>query len=84
MCDLETWSCQFWFWLAATLSVGPVTLTTVACAEPKLTFAPDSKFVPVRVTVWPPLVEPVAGRTAEITGGAAAFTVSVPLVNVTE
>jgi hypothetical protein len=64
--------------------VGLPTFTDVACADPKLTFAPASKFVPLRVTVWPPLVEPVAGKTVEIIGGAAAFTVSVPLLRVTE
>src|SRR3974377_1682251 len=40
-----------------------VTLTFVAAAPPKLTVAPATKFVPVRVTTVPPVVGPLLGAT---------------------
>ena len=64
--------------------VGLFTVTRGDAAAPNFTPAPISKSVPLIVTVWPPLVAPVLGVTARRVGGAAAFTVSVPLLVVTE
>ena len=44
-------------------------LTPVAAAPPKLTVAPDTKLVPVMVTVVPPPVEPLPGATVVTAGG---------------
>ena len=42
----------------------PLTTTTlVAAALPKLTVAPEAKFVPVIVTAVPPAVDPLLGLT---------------------
>src|SRR5271157_2315626 len=64
--------------------VGLSTVTIGDGVEPNVTAAPISKSVPLMVTACPPLVEPVFGVTARMLGGAAAFTVSVPLLVVTE
>jgi hypothetical protein len=47
------------------------TTTLVAAADPNVTVAPDTKFVPVMVTAVPPVVEPLFGLTLLTVGGAA-------------
>ena len=47
------------------------TFTEVAATPPKLTVAPDTKFVPLMVTEVPPLVVPLFGEIAVIVGGFA-------------
>ena len=47
----------------------PLTATTfVAAADPNVTVAPDAKFVPMIVTLVPPAVVPVFGKTLLTTG----------------
>lgn len=48
-----------------------VTETLVAAALPKVTVAPETKFVPVIVTMVPPIVEPTVGETLLTVGGTA-------------
>jgi len=58
------------------------TTTFVAATPPMLTVAPETRFVPVRVTVVPPSVVPDAGVTAEIVGAVEKYVkpdASVPL-----
>ena len=52
------------------IEVLPATVTPVAAVPPKLTVAPDTKFVPVIVDPVPPPIGPVAGLTAVIVGAA--------------
>ena len=57
---------------AGVVAVRVVPLTTlapVAAAPPKLTVAPDTKLVPVRVTTVPPPDEPLPGATMAMLGG---------------
>ena len=53
----------------AVIEVLLTTVTFVAAAPPKLTLAPDRKFVPVIVTPLAPPEEPEFGDT-EVTAGA--------------
>lgn len=48
-----------------------LTVTFVAALLPKLAVAPETKFVPVIVTMVPPLVEPTFGDTLVIVGVGA-------------
>ena len=52
--------------------VAPVMLTPVAAVPPKVTVAPVTKFVPVIVTLVPPLVEPVVVLRLVTVGALAA------------
>ena len=52
----------------AVIEVPLTTVTSVAAVPPKVTLAPEAKFVPVIVTWVPPLVEPDGGET-EVTVG---------------
>jgi hypothetical protein len=45
------------------------TTTLVAAADPNVTVAPDTKFVPVMVTAVPPVVGPLLGDTLVTVGG---------------
>ncbi len=47
-----------------------VIVPTVAGVPPKVTVAPAAKFVPAIVTTVPPAVEPLAGVTELMVGGA--------------
>ena len=51
------------------IEVALTTVTFVAAVPPKLTVAPLAKFVPVIVTLVPPLVDPVLGETLFTVGG---------------
>ena len=55
--------------MTAVICVLLMTVTPVAAAPPKVTFAPDRKFVPVIVTDVPPVVLPFVGETDETAGG---------------
>lgn len=48
-----------------------VTDTLVAAALPNVTAAPEMKFVPVIVTIVPPIVEPMFGETLLTVGEGA-------------
>ncbi len=61
----------------AVIEPGPTTVTAVAAEEPNDTVAPDAKPAPVMVTTDPPLVEPEAGATVAIEGGALTGTSNV-------
>jgi len=52
--------------------VGLITVTPVAATPPIVTVAPLAKFVPVRVTVVPPAVEPDEGEMPLMVGGGSA------------
>ena len=54
--------------LTAVIDVALFTVKLVAGVEPKSTAVAPVRFVPVMVTVVPPLVEPVAGLTADTVG----------------
>jgi hypothetical protein len=58
--------------LAGAVAVIEVALFTVKLAEldPKFTAVAPVKFVPVSVTLVPPVVDPLAGLTPLIVGGA--------------
>jgi hypothetical protein len=56
--------------VVAVIVVLLTTVTFVAAALPKVTAAPEAKFVPVIVTVVPPEVGPLLGDTP-VTVGAA-------------
>ena len=49
--------------VVAVIWFGLTTMTLVAAAVPKVTVAPDAKFVPVMVTGVPPAVGPLFGET---------------------
>ena len=53
------------------------TFTEVAATPPKLTVAPDTKFVPLMVTEVPPLLAPLLGDIEVIVGGSAPAVVNV-------
>ena len=55
--------------VVAVIEVPLTTMTLVADAPPKVTLAPEAKFVPVIVTAVPPLVVPDVGETAVGAGG---------------
>jgi hypothetical protein len=48
-------------------------VTEVAALAPKVAVAPAAKFVPVRVTAVPPLVEPEFGKTLLIVGAGTVY-----------
>ena len=48
--------------------VADLNVTEVAALEPKSTVAPETKFVPVIVTIVPPAIGPAAGLTALTVG----------------
>ena len=54
-----------WAWagVVAVIDVLLATVTPVAAVPPKLTVAPETKFVPVIVTPVPPAIGPLAGVT---------------------
>lgn len=56
--------------VVAVMLVLLATTTLVAAAVPKVTVAPEAKFVPVMVTAVPPAVEPELGDTPVTVGGA--------------
>jgi hypothetical protein len=56
--------------VTAVIVVLLTTTTLVAAAAPKVTVAPEAKFVPVIVTDVPPAVEPLFGDTPVTVGGA--------------
>ena len=56
--------------VVAVICVLFTTTTFVAAAEPNVTVAPDTKFVPVIVTAVPPDVGPLLGDTLLTVGGA--------------
>ena len=58
-----------WAGVAAVIEVLLATVTPVAAVPPKLTVAPETKFVPVTVTAVPPATGPLAGVT-DVTLGA--------------
>ena len=68
--------------MTAVTLVGETTTTLVAAAPPTVTLVAPVKFAPVIVIAVPPAVEPVAGETEEIVGGAkyvnAFVAVAVP------
>lgn len=53
------------------IDVAEVTLKPVAGVVPNFTAVAPVRFVPVMVTTVPPRVDPVAGDSAVIVGGAA-------------
>ena len=55
--------------VVAVICVLLATTTFVAAAVPKVTVAPDAKFVPVIVTAVPPPVDPLLGPTLLTVGG---------------
>ena len=55
---------------AAVIEVLLVTVTAVAAVPPKLTVAPDTKFVPVIVAPVPPAIGPRPGLIAATVGAA--------------
>jgi hypothetical protein len=55
--------------VVAVICVPLTTTTFVAAAEPNVTVAPDTKFVPVIVTAVPPVVGPLLGDTPVTVGG---------------
>jgi hypothetical protein len=55
--------------VVAVMVVPFTTTTLVAAAAPKVTVAPEAKFVPVIVTPVPPTVDPVFGDTLVTVGG---------------
>jgi hypothetical protein len=57
-----------WAGVTALIVVELTTLTDVAGDPPTLTVAPDWKFVPLIVTLVPPLVEPELGEIVLIVG----------------
>jgi len=67
--------------------VDETTTTLVAATPPTVTLVAPVKLVPVIVIAVPPAVEPVAGETEEIVGGAkyvnALASVAVPPIVVT-
>jgi hypothetical protein len=54
----------------AVSEVAEATVTPVAATPPKLTVAPDAKFLPVTVTTVPPPVGPWVGLMEVTVGGA--------------
>ena len=56
------------------IDVALFTVTPVAALAPNATVAPDTKPVPVIVTMVPPLVDPVAGLTADTVGAVGDAT----------
>jgi hypothetical protein len=69
-----------WGGVCALICVALITTTEVAAAPPKVTVAPDAKFIPFSITDVPPLVRPVLGETL-VTVGAGAPKVK-PLASV--
>ena len=63
--------------------VGLTNVTPVAAVPPKVTVAPETKFVPVIVTEVPPDVGPVFGLTEVIVGAGAVWYVK-PFVSVAD
>ena len=57
--------------LAAVSEVLETTTTDVPALPPNDTLAPTAKFVPVIVTVVPPLAGPASGLIAVVVGGAS-------------
>jgi hypothetical protein len=55
--------------VVAVMDVLLTTTTLVAAADPNVTVAPDTKFVPVIVTAVPPVVGPLLGDTPVTVGG---------------
>jgi len=53
------------------MEVPLVTTTFVAGALPNVTVAPETKFVPVIVTIVPPTVAPILGETPLTVGDTA-------------
>src|SRR5579871_6020440 len=67
--------------VTAVILVLLTTVTLVAGVLPKVTVAPDSKPVPLSVTVVPPAVEPLVGETVFSTGpvqGHNPYTYNLP------
>jgi hypothetical protein len=56
--------------VVAVIVVLLTTTTLVAAAAPKVTVAPEAKFVPVTVTDVPPRLDPLFGLTLVTVGGA--------------
>ena len=54
--------------VVAVILVLLTTVTLLADAVPKVTVAPEAKFVPVMVTAVPPVVEPLFGLTLVTVG----------------
>ena len=52
-----------WTGVVAVIEVLLTNLTLVAAVVPKVTVAPEAKFVPVMVTDVPPLTDPKLGET---------------------
>ena len=59
-----------WAGAVAVILVLLPTVTLVAAVPPKVTEAPVTKFVPVRVTAVPPAIGPLFGETLLTVGGA--------------
>ena len=57
-----------WEGVVAVIEVLLATVTPVAAFPPKLTVAPEAKFVPVIVTPVPPRVDPESGDTDATVG----------------
>jgi hypothetical protein len=55
--------------VVAVMLVLLTTTTFVAAVLPKVTVAPEAKFVPVIVTAVPPAVDPLFGETVLTVGG---------------
>jgi hypothetical protein len=55
--------------VVAVMLVLLTTTTFVAAALPKVTVAPEAKFVPVIATAVPPAVDPLFGETLVTVGG---------------
>jgi hypothetical protein len=61
--------------VVAVIEVLLTTLTLVAAVPPKLTVAPEAKFVPVIVTTVPPLAVPDVGEMAVTVGAGGELDV---------
>jgi len=60
-----------WAGVVAVIEVALPTTTLIAAVPPKLRVAPVAKFVPVIVTLVPPLAGPEAGATLPTVGAGA-------------
>ena len=65
--------------MTAVMLVGETTTTLVAATPPTVTLVAPVKLVPVIVIVVPPAVEPLAGETDEIVGGATKVNAPLPI-----